>query len=121
MSAVRFDTYIILTHFLTFLDTVSAISGAAAGIASKLLVYPFDTSKRRLQVIGFEHGRKDFGATRSYSSMIRQVAVTFKEEGIRGLYKGASWAFIKSGIGTSLYFYLYEKVCSTLRQRCDEF
>lgn len=104
-----------------FEDTVAALAGGAAGVSAKLMVYPFDTGKRRLQVIGFEDARKEFGATRRYTSIIRQVTVTFREEGIRGLYKGASWAFIKSGVGTSLYFFFYEKICWMMRQKNEEY
>lgn len=107
-----------MEFLLTYVsDSVTAISGAAAGISSKLIAYPFDTSKRRLQVIGFEKARQEFGVTRQYKGIASHIVTSLKEEGIRGLYKGAMWAFIKSGVGTSLYFFLYEKACRTLRAR----
>ena len=104
-------------QYLSYLlaDLVTAGSGAAAGISAKLIAYPFDTSKRRLQVIGFEHARKEFGATRHYKGVVNHILTALKEEGIRGLYKGAMWSFIKSGLGTSLYFLIYEKVCTIIR------
>jgi len=100
---------------LIVVDLITALSGAAAGISSKFVVYPFDTSKRRLQVIGFETARKEFGATRIYTGVIDHLVTATKEEGFRGLYKGASWACIKAGLSTSMYFFIYEKVCSILR------
>lgn len=104
-------------YFMVLADVVTAAAGAAAGVSSKLLVYPFDTTKRRLQVIGFEQGRKEFGVTRHYSGITHHITTSFHEEGIRGLYKGATWAFLKAGLGTSMYFFFYEKICAIIRQR----
>ncbi|KAF6017743.1 SLC25A19 [Bugula neritina] len=120
-SALYFGMYHVFGNtFTVFLpshysDLITALSGAAAGISSKFVVYPFDTSKRRLQVIGFETARKEFGATRIYTGVIDHLVTATKEEGFRGLYKGASWACIKAGLSTSMYFFIYEKVCSILR------
>lgn len=99
-------------------DKSSALSGAAAGVTAKLCVYPFDTCKKRLQVVGF-NGRKGFGINRSYQGIVDFLRVSVREEGLRGLYKGAGWALLKSGLTTSMYFLFYEKMCVLMRAYDD--
>jgi len=95
--------------------SVGVFSGAVAGVTSKLIVYPFDTTKRRLQVVGFGHHREAFGQTKVYSGVWSCISRVLLDEGIRGLYKGVSWALLKSGVSTSMYFYFYERFCQAFR------
>ncbi|XP_067939648.1 mitochondrial thiamine pyrophosphate carrier-like [Watersipora subatra] len=125
-SALYFGLYQLFKRILDNLrvdssrDAVTATVGAAAGISAKLVSYPFDTSKRRLQVIGFENARKEFGVTRHYNGIFSYLTTSVSEEGIRGLYKGASLSIIKSGVTTSLYFFIYEKMCKIIRHNMSE-
>lgn len=97
-------------------DSLNAVCGAGAGVTSKLIVYPFDTGKRRLQVKGFEKAREEFGKTPQYNGLGHYLKAAFKEEGLRGLYKGSSWALIKAGVSTSMYFWFYETFCLLIKQ-----
>lgn len=38
-----------------------AFNGGAAGLFAKLVVYPFDLAKKRLEVVSFEEARSKFG------------------------------------------------------------
>jgi hypothetical protein len=39
----------------------SLVCGSLAGIGAKIFVYPLDVARKRLQIQGFQHGRKGFG------------------------------------------------------------
>lgn len=41
--------------------TGSLVCGSLAGIGAKISVYPLDVARKRLQIQGFQHGRKGFG------------------------------------------------------------
>jgi len=86
----------------------SIISGGLAGLCAKVAVYPFDTTKKRLQVAGFEAGRRDMGRTGAYNGMVHCLSEIVRWEGLRGLFKGLSPGLIKAVATTSINFWLYE-------------
>ncbi len=43
-----------------------ASNGGAAGLLAKLVVYPFDLIKKRLEVVNFEEARSKFGQVLIY-------------------------------------------------------
>lgn len=48
--------------FLSCLDSIKhAFNGGAAGLLAKLTVYPFDLTKKRLEVVNFDEARSKFG------------------------------------------------------------
>ena len=77
---------------------------------SKLLVYPLDVIKKRLQVQGFEKARLEFGAVRSYSGVMNCVRQTMAEEGVRGLFKGLSPSLVKAAAVAGLNMMVYEQI-----------
>lgn len=89
----------------------SLSAGALAGLGAKLAVYPFDTTKKRLQIQGFELGRRAFGRTDTYSGMVDCLRKTFRQEGLRGLYRGLTPGLLKAVVTTSINFWLYEYSC----------
>lgn len=91
----------------------SLICGSVAGVLSKILIYPLDVSKKRLQVQGFEAARRGFGITRSYSGLLACLLQVGREEGLRGLYKGLSPGLLKAAATAGLHFSIYEHVCDT--------
>ncbi|XP_059083162.1 mitochondrial thiamine pyrophosphate carrier-like [Tigriopus californicus] len=89
----------------------SLSAGALAGLGAKLAVYPFDTTKKRLQVQGFEVGRRALGRTDVYSGMTDCISKTLRHEGLRGLYRGLTPGLLKAVVTTSINFWLYEYTC----------
>ncbi len=86
----------------------SIASGAMAGLCAKIAVFPFDTTKKRMQVSGFSEGRRGMGRTLHCHGMLDCMRATVRTEGPRGLFKGLSPGLIKAVIVTSINFWLYE-------------
>ena len=99
------------------LGGISLSCGALAGLCAKTLVFPFDTIKKRLQVQGFEQGRKGMGRTEHYSGMWDCLVKIVRNEGARGLFKGLSPGLVKAVATTSINFWFYEYACQFIALR----
>ncbi|OWF49792.1 mitochondrial thiamine pyrophosphate carrier-like [Mizuhopecten yessoensis] len=97
--------------------TESLVCGAGSGIISKLIAYPLDMTKKRLELQGVEQIRKEFGAIRVYRGFINCLVCVLREEGVRGMYKGLSPSLIKAGFMSASNFFLYDQVCNVLSRR----
>lgn len=91
------------------------LSGSIAGFIAKTIVYPFDLARKRLQIQGFQHGRKGFGKFFRCNGLLDCVRVTIKEERIQGLFKGLAPSQIKAAATSALHFTMYEQVLLILR------
>lgn len=82
-----------------------ALAGAASGLTKVLVGHPFDTIKVRLQTEGSK-GR--------FRGPLHCLITTLKQEGVRGLYKGASPPLMCYALSDSLhigtYTYVYIKL-----------
>ena len=97
----------------------SMTCGALAGLCAKTAVFPFDTTKKRLQIQGFDRP-KSFGESGQYRGMLDCIRQTVVKEGLRGLFRGLSPGLTKAVATTSINFWLYEYCCqviSTYRQQ----
>lgn len=87
----------------------SLICGAFSGLFAKVLVYPLDFIKKRLQIRGFEkHRGKNFGYTPRYEGFIHCIIYTFRTEKLSAFYKGLVPSTLKATISSALHFWLYE-------------
>ncbi|EFN62832.1 Mitochondrial deoxynucleotide carrier [Camponotus floridanus] len=93
----------------------SMLSGSIAGFIAKTIVYPFDLARKRLQIQGFQHGRKGFGKFFQCNGLLDCLRVTVKEERIQGLFKGLVPSQIKAAATSALHFTMYEQVLLVLR------
>ncbi|XP_058830866.1 mitochondrial thiamine pyrophosphate carrier-like [Topomyia yanbarensis] len=82
--------------------------GGLAGLCTKLLVYPLDLAKKRLQIQGFASNRQSFGQHFVANHMLQCLYEVGRHEGIRGLYKGLSPSLLKAGFTTAFYFTIYD-------------
>jgi hypothetical protein len=69
----------------------NAFNGGAAGLLSKLAVYPFDLTKKRLEVVNFEEARSKFGQVLSYKLEQRRSRKFAKRGGVPANRKN-SWS-----------------------------
>ena len=90
--------------------------------ASKLIVYPLDTVKRRMQasVLQSTLGEGGVGTVLKYRGIMDCLSLTIKGEGISGLYKGVGPTLLKSCVSTAITFVAYEQglqIAKSLRSK----
>lgn len=86
----------------------SLLTGAASGVLSKVILYPLDFIKKRLQLQGFLNARRSFGHNQTCHGIIDCMKKTLQEEKISGFYKGMYPTLMKSGLTTAFYFSIYD-------------
>lgn len=77
---------------------ISTISGILCGSLSKIITHPFDTIKSKSQIL----------QNKEFISIKTVIKNTFKQEGIKGFYRGAPITVLGSLPGAGLYFGSYE-------------
>lgn len=86
------------------------ICGGFAGLCTKLLVYPLDLIKKRLQIQGFSQNRQTFGKHFVANHMLQCLYQVCRDEGLRGLYKGLNPSLLKAAFTTAFYFAIYDRL-----------
>ncbi|KAJ5112076.1 hypothetical protein N7532_000121 [Penicillium argentinense] len=84
------------------------VFGSAAGMAGKLIEYPFDTVKVRLQSQP-EH------LPLRYTGPLDCFRQSFRADGVRGLYRGISAPMTGAAVETSCLFFSYRIIQDALR------
>ncbi|KAJ5587961.1 uncharacterized protein N7459_003726 [Penicillium hispanicum] len=84
------------------------VFGSAAGMAGKLIEYPFDTVKVRLQSQP-EH------LPLRYTGPLDCFRQSFQADGVRGLYRGISAPMAGAAVETSCLFFSYRIIQDTLK------
>lgn len=93
----------------------SLVAGCLAGLVAKTIVYPLDLARKRLQIQGFEHGRAGFGEHFQCSGLAQCFLLTYKNEGLRGFFKGLGPSQYKAALMTGLHFTFYEQTLHFIR------
>ena len=83
------------------------IFAGIASVSAASVTHPIDTLKIRLQIQG-EMGKR--GSKEAYDNIFKAFQVVYKNEGMRGLYKGVSASFMRESIYSSLRLGLYEPI-----------
>jgi solute carrier family 25 phosphate transporter 23/24/25/41 len=78
------------------------INGAVSGLLAQTFTYPGDTVRRRMQNNGAG------GAPRTYTNSIHCTKEIFKNEGMRGFFKGAWTNTVRAVPGAAVQFAAYE-------------
>ena len=106
----------------------AGMAGAIAGGTSKLIVYPLDTVKKRLQAQSFTQfwnmplsssSAAAAKATNQYSNMVDCMIRMTKEEGILAFYRGLVPTVMKSMCATSITFAMFTLTKNSLETLHD--
>jgi len=91
-------------------------SGLISGMVARTIVFPLDTVKRRLMAQGLQH--VESGTVMSTYAGAWNCAVTiFKNEGPRAFFRGIAPSLVKTGLGTSVTFFVYGSALHRLNIR----
>lgn len=111
-SGVQFTTYRTTAQFIRpyFQDgaddsrtaaKVSWISGTAAGMAATTVSYPLDLLRTRFAAQGND---------KVYKSFFRAFGEIYRDEGLRGFFRGIAPTLLNAGPGMGIYFLTYEAI-----------
>ena len=90
--------------------TELSVAGAGAGGVVSFVLTPIELVKCRMQV-----QNATTGATfRAYKSPVDVIAQTYRQEGVRGFYRGHLSTMYREVPGNFCYFATYELVCNAL-------
>jgi protein required for attachment to host cells len=94
---------------------LSGYAGSISGAVSKIIVYPLDTVKKRIQI------QSVYGSSSStyYTGMWDCLATTIRIEGIQGLYRGLFPSVLKTTLGSGLAFTFFRTTKNLLENIHD--
>ncbi|KAI9837263.1 MAG: hypothetical protein M1819_000337 [Sarea resinae] len=92
--------------------TGAFIAGGIAACGAVTVTHSFETVKIRLQLQGELQAKKD--APRMYKGVLHGVGTIIKNDGVRGLYRGLSCAYIYQMILNGCRLGFYEPIRTTL-------
>ncbi|XQJ29645.1 mitochondrial carrier protein, putative [Leishmania guyanensis] len=89
---------------------IHTVSSQLASATSTCVFYPFDMLKTRFMAQDGTALRQHNG--RVYSSMNSSLALIYREEGLRTLFRGCPVAVAGSVVAWGVYMYLYRQLCN---------
>jgi solute carrier family 25 thiamine pyrophosphate transporter 19 len=100
---------------MTTTSVEQAISGAIAGVCSRLVIAPLDVVKIRFQLQSERVSLLVHNPQQKYQSIFQSIRLIIKEEGIRGLWKGnvaATYLYFTYG---GVQFWCYHQIKTNVR------
>ncbi|EXJ77682.1 hypothetical protein A1O3_09911 [Capronia epimyces CBS 606.96] len=98
---------------------ISPICGAGAGFASGIITCPLDVIKTKLQAQGGFVSKKSMSHTNHlYKGIVGTTRVIWREEGIRGMYRGLGPMLLGYLPTWAVYLTVYEKTREFYYDRC---
>ncbi|KAF8862402.1 mitochondrial folate transporter-like protein/carrier [Acephala macrosclerotiorum] len=91
-------------------DSFAALAGATAGFMSGVVTCPLDVIKTKLQAQGGFRGRSNTPLAHPvYSGMVGTAKIIWREEGLRGMYRGLGPIILGYLPTWAVYFTVYGK------------
>ncbi|XP_020815395.1 mitochondrial thiamine pyrophosphate carrier-like [Drosophila serrata] len=84
------------------------VNAAVAGGTAKIVVYPVDLLKKRIQLQTF---KQDLGSSCHHPhcpTFLQCIVSTLQNEGVRGFYKGLTPTVLRSMLANAIYFSIYD-------------
>ncbi|KAF1946322.1 mitochondrial deoxynucleotide carrier [Clathrospora elynae] len=91
-----------------------AVAGVIASVLSKTVVYPLDTTRKRLQVQGPMRERYVHRNIPTYTGVVSTIAHIWKNEGRRGLYRGLTVSLLKAAPASAVTMWTYERAMGAM-------
>ncbi|CAD6974111.1 unnamed protein product, partial [Tilletia controversa] len=115
-SSVRFGTYATLKNLVqgsarpgqSLPGGITFAIGALAGVVTVYTTMPFDVIKTRMQSLE---------ARTRYTNMFNCATVTFREEGLKAFWRGATPRLARLVLSGGIVFSVYEEVMKLLDTR----
>lgn len=95
----------------------NALCGGIAGGVSKLVVYPLDTIKKRMQIQVLANTLDGAASMPRYSSIPDLLRKTLRTEGVKGFYKGIIPTSTKAVVSTAVTFAAFDLARDVLKAR----
>jgi solute carrier family 25 folate transporter 32 len=102
---------------------IAPICGAGAGLASGIVTCPLDVIKTKLQAQGGFITRRPgqfTGSTQAYKGMVGTARVIWREEGLRGMYRGLGPMLLGYLPTWAVYLSVYDSTRAYYYDRCGE-
>lgn len=96
--------------------SANLLLGSVSGFLSKIVTYPLDTAKKRMQMDGIEKNLVDLRIEKRYSGMLDCLSKMAKQEGLLSWFKGLLPTLWKSTITAAVTFSTFEYSTATLTQ-----
>jgi solute carrier family 25 thiamine pyrophosphate transporter 19 len=90
----------------SYKPTHDMISGALSGFFSKMVVYPFDLVRKRLQMEGSISASTYLAESTTWYTCLKNI---IKHEGYRSLYKGLAPSLLKVAPANAVTFMVFEE------------
>ncbi len=98
---------------------LSGYAGSISGAVSKIIVYPMDTIKKRIQIQSVFSAPTSTGVI--YDGMWDCLTTTIRTEGVFGLYRGLLPSVLKTTLGSGLSFTFFRSTKNLLERLHDHY
>mgnify|MGYP001799663791 CR=1 FL=1 len=123
INAIIFGVHGNLTKRLDPSWGSQVISGAVSGCAQSIVCSPMELAKTRLQVQGLGEKYKHifFEENKRYKGSIDCLYKIFKNEGLRGCYRGMTLTLLRDIPAFAAYFGSYDGLCRLLSKTSNPY